>query len=246
MMFRDRSVRAFSLLVFVAGTAAIVATAGAQWSGAPVRHRSVVVVTIPSTPPSVVEHEPLLPVPSRTVVPKHSTAKIVRLSLPRSVPATMLPAGTNLPTPAPPPSNPWAARQPTQLGRIVIPAIGLDQPFFEGVDQAAFAHGVGHWPGSAAPGGWGNAVFGGHRVTQTHPFLNTDQLRPGNEIRFVMMNGWTYVYTVTKVFVVPQSAMWIADQKPGRTVTLFTCNPKGSATQRLVTSGVLLRVVAPT
>ena len=61
-----------------------------------------------------------------------------------------------------------------------------------------------------------------------------------------MSNGWTYVYSVTKVFVVPQSALWIADQKPGRTVTLFTCNPKGSATQRLVTSGVLLRVVAPT
>ena len=126
----------------------------------------------------------------------------------------------------------------------MIPAIGLDQPFFEGVDQAAFAHGVGHWPGSAAPGGWGNAVFGGHRVTQTHPFLNTDQLRAGDEIDFVMPNGWTYVYSVTRVFVVPQSAMWIADQKPGRTLTLFTCNPKGSATQRLVTNGVLDRVVA--
>ena len=146
----------------------------------------------------------------------------------------------------PAPSNPWAPRQPTQLGRIVIPAIGLDQPFFEGVDQAAFAHGVGHWPGSAAPGGWGNAVFGGHRVTQTHPFLNTDQLRAGDQIDFVMNNGWTYVYGVTNVFVVPQSALWITDQKPGRTVTLFTCNPKGSSTQRLVTNGTLLRIVAPT
>lgn len=156
----------------------------------------------------------------------------------------MLPAGTRLPTPAAPPSDPWAARQPVRLGQIVIPAIGLDQSFFEGVDQAAFAHGVGHWPGSAAPGGWGNAVFGGHRVTQAHPFLDMDKLRPGDEINLVSSDGWTYVYRVTKVFVVPQSAMWVTDQSPGRTITLFTCHPKGSATERLVTNGVLSRVVA--
>jgi len=41
-----------------------------------------------------------------------------------------------------------------------------------------------------APGGWGNAVFGGHRTTQTHPFLNTDQLKPGDQIDFVMQDGW--------------------------------------------------------
>ena len=180
----------------------------------------------------------------RVRVTKHVPA--VRLTLPRSLPAAALPAGTRLPTPAAPPSNPYAARQPAQLGQIVIPAIGLDQPFFEGVDQAAFAHGVGHWPGTAAPGGWGNAVFGGHRVTEARPFFDMDKLGAGDEINFIMANGWTYVYRVAKVFVVPQTAMWIADQAPGRTVTMFTCHPKGSATERLVTSGVLSRVVAPT
>ena len=135
--------------------------------------------------------------------------------------------------------NPWAARQPARLGQIVISKIGLDQPFFEGVDQAAFAHGAGHWPGSAAPGGWGNAVFGGHRVTEAHPFLDMDKLRAGDEIDFVMQNGWTYVYRVTKVFVASQSAMWITDQSPGRTLTIFTCHPKWSSSERLVTSAVL-------
>ena len=126
----------------------------------------------------------------------------------------------------------------------MIPKIGLDQPFFEGVDQAAFAHGAGHWPGSAAPGGWGNAVFGGHRVTEAHPFLDMDKLGAGDEINFVMPTGWTFVYRVTKVFVVSQSAMWITDQSPGRTLTIFTCHPKGSSSERLVTSAVLSRVVA--
>jgi LPXTG-site transpeptidase (sortase) family protein len=150
-----------------------------------------------------------------------------------------------LPTPQALPGNAWTPRQVKQLGRIVIRATGLDQPFFEGVDQAAFAHGVGHWPGTAAPGGFGNAVFGGHRVTQTHPFLDNDKLRAGDAVDLVTLNGWTYVYRVTKVFVVPQSAMWIADQKPGRTLTLFTCHPKRSDTERLVTTGVLDHVVSP-
>ena len=160
------------------------------------------------------------------------------------MPADVLPAGSRLPTPTAPPGDPWAARTPTELGRVVIPAIGLDQPVFEGVDQAAFAHGAGHWPGSALPGGWGNAVFGGHRVTQTHPFLNTDKLRAGDEVRFVMTDGWTYVYRVTRVFVVNQDAMWIVDQHPGRSLTIFTCHPKGSAAERLVTQGTLSRIIA--
>jgi LPXTG-site transpeptidase (sortase) family protein len=250
MIIRDRTVRAFSLLVFVAGSAAIVVAAGAEWSGTPT-HPTAASVTSHAAQPVVTDH-PNAGGNAPRRVPRHPNTALARASddravvLPRSLPATMLPAGTRLPNPTPPPSDPWAARQPTQLGSIVIPAIGLDQPFFEGVDQAAFAHGVGHWPGTAAPGGWGNAVFGGHRVTQTHPFLNTDLLRPGDEIRFVMLNGWTYVYSVTRVFVVPQNALWITDQTPSRTVTLFTCNPKGSATQRLVTNGNLLRVVAPT
>jgi sortase A len=183
----------------------------------------------------------------RVIVHQRASKPVLRLTdLPRSYPATLLPDGTALPTPAAAPSDPWAARQPARLGQIVVPKIGLDQPFFEGVDQAAFAHGAGHWPGSASPGGWGNAVFGGHRTTETHPFLDMDKLIAGDEISFVMPTGWTFVYRVTKVIVVPQTAMWITDQSPGRTLTIFTCHPKGSSSERLVTNAVLSRVVAST
>jgi LPXTG-site transpeptidase (sortase) family protein len=247
MILRDRTMRIRTLVVLVASLAAITGAAGAEWSSAPARDVSAV--------SSHSSSKAANPSPSSTrpaalrVEPKRATPRahrVTQLTLPPALPARMLPAGAHLPTPAAPPSDPWAQRQPTQLGRIVIPKTHLDQPFFEGVDQAAFAHGVGHWPGTAGPGGWGNAVFGGHRVTQTHPFLDNDQLRPGDEIDFVMLNGWTYVYRVTTVYVVSDSAMWIKDQKPGRTLTLFTCNPKGSATQRLITNGVLDRVVAAT
>jgi LPXTG-site transpeptidase (sortase) family protein len=247
-MIRDRTLRAVSL--FAVGSAAMIVAAGAAWTSPSVHASTATVVTHVSRSNDAAAHFVVHPTvhraSSRTAAKDNATPAVTRLALPNSLPATILPAGTTLPTLAPPPSNPWARRTPTQLGSIVIPAIGLDQPIFEGVDQAAFAHGAGHGPGSPAPGGWGNAVFGGHRTTQTHPFLNTDQLKPGDQIDFVMDDGWTYVYSVTRVFVVPQTALWITDQKPGRTVTLFTCNPKGSATQRLVTSGTLLKIVTTT
>jgi LPXTG-site transpeptidase (sortase) family protein len=245
-MIREKTMRALSLLVLVAGCAAIVGAAGAQSTVVPEHHVRVAVA--PASIPVRRETRVVSPATATPIERARVTKPIAapRLTLPRSLTADMLPAGTQLPTPAATPSNPWAARQPTRLGQIVIPAIGLDQPFFEGIDQAAFEHGVGHWPGTAAPGGWGNAVFGGHRVTEARPFFDMDKLRAGNEVDFVMANGWTYVYRVTKVFVVPNTAMWIADQAPGRTLTMFTCHPKGSASERLVTSGALARVVAPT
>ena len=249
-MIRDRAMRTFSVIVLVAGLVAVVGAAGAEWDGAPARHHVAHAsfsaradrASVLAARASVLTDDPL---PVAFTHHVHRAAS-VPIELPRSLPARFLPVGATLPVPAPLPGNAWARHAVTQLGRIVIPAIGLDSPIFEGVDQSAFAHGPGHWPGTAMPGGWGNAVFGGHRTTQTHPFLNTDQLRAGDEIDFVMPDGWTFVYRVSRVFVVPDNALWIKNQGSGRNLTLFTCNPKGSATSRLVTTGVLDRIVATT
>ncbi|MBV8160606.1 MAG: class E sortase, partial [Acidimicrobiia bacterium] len=55
---------------------------------------------------------------------------------------------------------------------------------FEGVGLDVLANGPGHWPGTAMPGDNGNAVVAGHRVTHTHPFLDIDQLQPGDQVVF--------------------------------------------------------------
>jgi LPXTG-site transpeptidase (sortase) family protein len=253
MMIRDRALRTFSMIVLITGVAALVGAAGAEWDGAPTRHHIAhASSSVGADRASVLAAHASIdaddPLPIAQSHPAHHARRAapVRIVLPRSLAARYLPAGARLPVAAPLPGNPWARHAVTQLGQIVIPAIGLSSPIFEGVDQAAFAHGPGHWAGTAMPGGWGNAVFGGHRTTQTHPFLNTDRLHAGDQIDFVMPAGWTYVYRVTRVFVVPDNALWITDQGPGRHVTLFTCNPKGSATSRLVTTGVLDRIVAST
>ena len=48
----------------------------------------------------------------------------------------------------------------------------------------------------AMPGQRGNLVVPGHRVTHTHPFLDLDQLAPGDQVVFHMPNG-QFIYAVT-------------------------------------------------
>lgn len=144
-----------------------------------------------------------------------------------------------LPQPDSPPADPYAASPIIQIGTIEIPKIQLLHPVFEGITLTVIDHGPGHWPGSALPCQRGNSVFPGHRVTHTHPFLNLDQLSPGDQIIFHMPTE-TCVYKVTGTQIVDPSALWVTDPTLQPTVTLIACHPKHSAAQRIVVKGVLV------
>jgi sortase A len=119
------------------------------------------------------------------------------------------------------------------LGRIVIPKLGIDVPMYEGVDLPTLNKGPGHWPGTAAPGQLGNAVFAGHRVSHTAPFRYIDKLVPGDQVIFTV-SGISYTYMVTGSEIVLPSAVWIVNQTPDATATLFACHPPGSTAFRWV------------
>jgi sortase A len=127
------------------------------------------------------------------------------------------------------------------FGMIVIPKINLVHPIFEGIEESAIHWGPGHWPGSAIPGSVGNAVFAGHRVTHTRPFLDIDLLAPGDQIIFHLATG-TYVYEITNHVIVGPNDLWITNPTPTPTVTIFACHPKHSAKQRYVVQGKLISV----
>jgi sortase A len=175
---------------------------------------------------------------TRTAAP---TRKVVApVALPTADPAVAAEAWTAehppppppLPSPAPLP-DPSAYRDLVAIGRIQIPKTGVDQPVREGVEQMVIDAGPAHWPGTAQFGGWGNVVLAGHRTTHTEPFLRNAELAPGDDIVLSDSTG-TYHYAVTSVEVVPNTALWIVDQHPGRTLTIFTCHPIGSSAERLV------------
>src|SRR5207253_3246216 len=127
--------------------------------------------------------------------------------------------------PIPPPANPTAPALIVKVGEIRIPKIGLVHPIYEGVTLTVIDHGPGHWPGSAMPGQAGNAVFPGHRVTHTHPFLDIDLLQPDDRIIFHMPKE-DFVYKVYKTEVVQPTDLWVTDPTRSPTVTLIACHPK--------------------
>jgi sortase A len=134
-------------------------------------------------------------------------------------------------------SHPIVAQAP--FGTIEIPKIGLDHPIYEGVELENLHWGPGHWPGTAMPGQFGNAVFAGHRVTHTRPFLDIDRLQPGDQIIFTTSAG-RFVYEVTDHEIVTADNVRISEPTLTPTVTVFACHPKGSARQRYVVHGRLI------
>jgi len=144
------------------------------------------------------------------------------------------PTPTTLPAePIRPPADPRQAEPYVVVGSIEIPKLGLRAPMGEGISLTVIDHGPSHWPGTAMPGGVGNVVIAGHRVTHSKPFRHIDELVPGDEV-FFEVNGVRHRYVMTSNEIVTPDALRIADQTPDRTATLFACHPPGSARFRFV------------
>jgi sortase A len=147
-----------------------------------------------------------------------------------TAPPTTLPP---LPIPAPAPPEDGSSEPRVELGSIEIPKLGLSRPMFEGIRLTTLDRGPGHWPGTAMPGEVGNVVVAGHRVSHNEDFRNLDQLEPGDEVIFNTASG-RHTYHVLSTEVVGPEAIWIVDQTPAATGTLFACHPPGSTRQRIV------------
>ncbi len=137
-----------------------------------------------------------------------------------------------LPEPLPPPA-PRAKEPLTELGSLEIPKLKVTEPLLEGISLNTLDRGPGHWPGTAMPGHVGNVVIGGHRTSHSRPFRHIDQLVPGDEVILTTLEG-RFVYKVTGTKIVTPDAMWIVDQQPTFTATLFACHPVGSTRERIV------------
>jgi sortase A len=138
-----------------------------------------------------------------------------------------------LPQPIAPPLDEYGVEPVIEVGWIEIPAIDVVMTMYEGIRLTTLDYGPGHWPGSAMPGQIGNTVIAGHRTSKHKVFRNLDQLVPGDEIIFDGVDG-RHVYHVTGTEILGPEAMWIVDQTPAFTATLFACHPPGSTRERIV------------
>ena len=103
---------------------------------------------------------------------------------------------------------------------------------YEGIRLATLDLGPGHWPGTAMPGAQGNVVIAGHRVSKHQVFLRINELVAGDEIISENTAGEVFTYVVTAAEVIDPTDLWIIDQTPEFTATLFACHPPGSTAQR--------------
>ncbi len=121
------------------------------------------------------------------------------------------------------------------VGRLRIPAIGVDQYVVEGTSEGDLSKGPGHYIGTSMPGQAGNVAIAGHRTTYGAPFNNLNALKVGDQISLTSNSGeqLTYVVSATPVAVSPKDVAVLNSGADNR-LTLTTCNPRFSSSQRLV------------
>lgn len=157
------------------------------------------------------------------------------------------------------PAAPTRTEEPVEIGDGVAvlaferpgaaEPLVLDGPVVvvSGTTTAALRTGPGHYTTSAAPGEQGNFAVAGHRTTYGAPFHDLDEVAPGDLVHVTTRDGTRHTYAVLPgssggappgQHVVAPSDTWVlapdAVAADGPLLTLTTCHPRYSATQRLV------------
>jgi sortase A len=147
------------------------------------------------------------------------------------------------------PSAPVAVVLPgNAVGVIRIPRLGSKYGFaiVEGVSTDDLKKGPGHYPGTAMPGGVGNFVISGHRTTYLAPFNGLGDVVVGDAIVIETRDTY-YTYRVNETESVLPTDVGVVLPVPEKPhakptqalITLTTCNPKYSASHRLIVHGLL-------
>ena len=149
------------------------------------------------------------------------------------------------------PSTSARAKKVQTIGFMYAPALRKQRlwatPIVQGTSERALARGVGHYAGSAAFGGIGNAAVAGHRTTHGAPFRHIDSFKRGDHVIVRVRDKW-FVYVLDRSKIVRPKEHWVLRARPiksnsGRLLTLTTCHPLHSAARRFVWWGHLVRTL---
>ncbi|MGI5350020.1 class E sortase [Streptomyces sp. CA-250714] len=132
---------------------------------------------------------------------------------------------------------------------MYIPRFGRDwsRPVLENTRKQTLRKGLGHYPRTAGLGQRGNFAVAGHRRTYGDPFKDFPKLRPGDHV-YVTDGATWYTYTLTRrpyrtlpgdtgvLDSVPAPVDRAATpfDRPGRYLTLTTCDPEWGSSHRLI------------
>ncbi|MFG2439805.1 class E sortase [Streptomyces sp. NPDC048508] len=127
---------------------------------------------------------------------------------------------------------------------MYIPRLGFtwNKPVLEGTATDVLKKGLGHYRGTAQLGQEGNFSVAGHRRTYGDPFKDFPRLRRGDAVVFTDGTTW-FTYRIDKgpyktvpsdievIDPVPRKSGYT---RPGRYLTLTTCDPEWGHSHRLI------------
>lgn len=119
------------------------------------------------------------------------------------------------------------------VGRLKIPAIGLDYVMVQGTDEASIRKGPAHYTETSLPGGTGTVGIAGHRTTYQAPFRRINKLQTGDSVELQMPYG-TFTYTVRGSRIVSPTATDVFRRRGTEGVTLTACHPLYSDAERFI------------
>ncbi|MGW0576897.1 class E sortase [Streptomyces sp. NPDC002920] len=146
------------------------------------------------------------------------------------------------PASTPAPSAPYKSGRPFAV--MYIPRLGFtwNKPVLEGTGTGTLKKGLGHYSGTTRLGQVGNFSVAGHRRTYGDPFKDFPELRRGDAV--VLTDGTTwFTYRIDKgpyktvpsdvevIDAVPRRSGYT---RPGRYLTLTTCDPEWGHSHRLI------------
>lgn len=162
----------------------------------------------------------------------------------------------------------WAADDPSTIDSDIT-QVGMNRPLgkgfavlyiprlgerwraviVEGVSDDDLVGKIGHFRGSSDPGMVGNFAMAAHRLTDGSLFRYIDEVKEGDSIIVETRTHW-YVYTMTSSKVINADDLEVIEPvpfKPGKKatkaiITLTTCYPWYSSSQRLAVFGELTEV----
>jgi sortase A len=140
--------------------------------------------------------------------------------------------GASLPRPvAPVPAG--ADVDPSLIGLLEIPRLGISTPVLAGDDKQALELGIGHLPDTPRPWEPGNSAVAAHRDTVFRPLKD---VRIGDLITLRTLHG-DFEYQVRQTKIVQPTDLSVLTPLESDALTLITCYPfyyVGSAPQRFI------------
>jgi sortase A len=119
------------------------------------------------------------------------------------------------------------------LGRIMVPALGLNMVIVTGTDHDSLRRGPGWDQRTYLPGEGQLVYIAGHRTTYRAPFAHIDRLKPGDRIEVTLPYG-RFTYRVTHHVIVPANDVGRLVSHGHEEIALQACHPRFSAKQRYI------------